>query len=284
VTAAPAPAAAGSRAAAAIAAPAAPAGPPAAFFDRRRLVLTPEHVELRLVPAGLASRFLAASTDGFIVLSATTLIDLLLSLLPFGIGRAVAITLGFALTWTYHLYFEVRHQGRTPGKRLLGLRVVDGRGLPITWQQSLVRNAVRALDFLPAFYGLGGLVCLLDRDRRRLGDVLADTLVVREARAAPVTAAALGRPRRFNSLRTRRVLRLIRHRIGLEEREFLLALCLRAEALEEQARYDLMEEVAARYREKLGIDDPHLSGENLVRDLTAILFSDEGRVGGAAAK
>jgi hypothetical protein len=45
-----------------------------------------------------------------------------------------------------------------------------------------------------------------------------------------------------------------------------------------------MEEVAARYREKLGIDDPHLSGENLVRDLTAILFSDEGRAGGTEAK
>ncbi len=262
---------------------AAPA-PPAGFFDRRRLVLTPEHVELRLVPAGLASRFLAATTDGFIVLSVTALLEMALSLLPFGIGRAVAITLGFTLTWAYHLSFEVRGQGRTPGKRLLGLRVVDGRGLPITWQQSLVRNAVRALDFLPAFYGLGGLVCLLDRDRRRLGDVLADTLVVREARTAPVTAAALGRPRRFNSLRTRRVLRLIRHRIGLEEREFLLALCLRADALEEQARYDLMEEVAARYREKLGIDDPHLSGENLVRDLTAILFSDEGRAGAAGAE
>jgi uncharacterized RDD family membrane protein YckC len=249
---------------------------------RQRLVLTPEHVELRLVPAGLASRFLALVTDSGIVLGATVGIERLLALLPFGIGRAVAITLGFALTWAYHLWFEVRQQGRTPGKRMLGLRVVDGRGLPITWQQSLARNAVRALDFLPAFYGLGGAVCLLDRERRRLGDLLADTIVVREARALPVSATALGRPRRFNSLRTRRVLRLIRHRIGLEEREFLLALCLRADSLEEQARYDLMEEVAAHYRDKLGIDDPHLSGENLVRDLTAILFSDEGREVGRA--
>jgi hypothetical protein len=155
---------------------------------------------------------------------------------------------------------------------------VDGHGLPLTWQQSLARNAVRALDFLPVFYGAGAAACLLDRERRRLGDLLADTVVVQEARARPLSPAALGRPRQFNSLRTRRVLRLIRHRIGLEEREFLLALCLRADALEESARYDLMEEVGAAYRAKLGIDDPHLSGENLVRDLTAILFSDEARL------
>lgn len=244
---------------------------------RQRVVLTPEHVELRLVPAGLASRFLALATDGGIVLAITVTIERLLALLPFGIGQAAAITLGFAVSWVYYLGFEVRGQGRTPGKRLLGLRVVDGRGLPITWQQSLARNAVRALDALPVVYGVGAAACLLDRERRRLGDLLADTLVVREAGAAPVSAAALGRPRRFNSLRTRRVLRLIRHRIGLAEREFLLELCLRAESLEEGARYDLMEEVAATYREKLGIDDPHLSGENLVRDLTAILFSEEGR-------
>ena len=245
---------------------------------RERVVLTPEHVELRLVPAGLASRFLALLVDAGVILAFTAMLAAALARLPWGIGQALAITLSFVLTWAYHLWFEVRQQGRTWGKRLLGLRVVDGHGLPLTWQQSLARNAVRALDFLPVFYGVGGAACLLDRERRRLGDLLADTVVVQEARARPLSPAALGWPRQFNSLRTRRVLRLIRHRIGLGEREFLLALCLRADALEESARYDLMEEVGAAYRAKLGIDDPHLSGENLVRDLTAILFSDEARL------
>ena len=60
-----------------------------------------------------------------------------------------------------------------------------------------------------------------------------------------------------------------------EEREFLLALCLRAEQLDPQARYDLMEEVGDFYRLKLAIDDEHLSGENLVRDLTGVVFAEQ---------
>ena len=56
------------------------------------------------------------------------------------------------------------------------------------------------------------------------------------------------------------MLRLIRNRIGLEEREFLLTLCLRSEGLESKAQFDLMEEVGNYYRKRLEIDDPHLSG------------------------
>ena len=70
-----------------------------------------------------------------------------------------------------------------------------------------------------------------------------------------------------------RVLRLIRHRISLEEREFLLALCIRPEKMTAEARYDLMEEVAAAYRAKLSVEEEPISGENFVRDLTAILFA-----------
>jgi hypothetical protein len=78
--------------------------------------------------------------------------------------------------------------------------------------------------------------------------------------------------RRFNSLRQPRVLRRIRHRVGLEEREFLLGLSPRAAKMEPKARFDLMEEVGGHYREALEIDDPHLSGENIVRGHTAILY------------
>ena len=131
---------------------------------------------------------------------------------------------------------------------------------------------MRAVDFAPAFYGFAAISTLLDPRRRRLGDLVADTLVIREARPL-AWQSQLGSERRYNSLRTARVLRLIRHRIGLEEREFLLALCMRAEKMTPEARYDLMEEVAAAYRAKLSIDDEPISGENFVRDLTAVLFA-----------
>jgi uncharacterized RDD family membrane protein YckC len=240
----------------------------------QRLILTPEHVEIRLEPAGLGSRFIAVVID-FVLVTAlsATIAQLTLLALPAAAATMVRALALLALTWGYHVYFEVKHQGQSPGKRLAGIRVVDGRGLPLGVEQSFVRNAVRVLDALPIGYAVGALVCHFDPLHRRLGDIAADTLVVREAGATEYERRS-SRARTFNSLRTPRMLRLMRHRVGLEEREFLSTLCLRAEALEDRARFDLMDEVGRHYRAKLGIDDPHLSGENLVRGLTGILFSE----------
>ena len=232
------------------------------------VVLTPEHVPIRLFTAGLGARFLALVIDSCIILSIVAGIRMALLVSP-----GLATVLVFLVQWGYHMYFEVRHQGRSPGKRVCGLRVVDSRGLPITFQQSFVRNIVRVLDSAPIFYGLGGLVSMVDRHRRRLGDIVADTLVIEEHRAADPTRA-IADARRFNSLQTPRVLRRLRKQVGLEERELLLAIVLRADSLDPQARFDLMEEVGGYYRRTLEIDDPHLSGENLVRGLLSILYTD----------
>ncbi len=105
--------------------------------------------------------------------------------LPGAVGIVAQAVALLVLTWGYHVYFEVRHQGQSPGKRIAGIRVVDGRGLPLSLEQSFVRNVVRVLDALPVGYAVGALVCQLDRHHRRLGDIAADTLVVRE-RSAPV--------------------------------------------------------------------------------------------------
>jgi uncharacterized RDD family membrane protein YckC len=237
-------------------------------------ITTPEHVHIRLEPAGAGSRFLAIMIDSLITMGVGAAIGVVsMALLPRGIAVAIYITVTFLLTWGWHVYFETT-RGRTPGKRALSLRVIDSRGLPVSLYQSLVRNIVRVVDFAPAFYGIGALVTMLSPTRRRLGDYLADTLVIREA--VPLTWRGQIAERRHNSLRTPRVLRLIKHRISLEEREFLLALTLRADKMSAAARYDLMEEIAASYRKKLGIEEEQISGENFVRDLTAVIFDPHG--------
>jgi uncharacterized RDD family membrane protein YckC len=244
---------------------------------RARLILTPEHVEIRLDPAGLGTRFIALLVDFTLVTGTSVVVsELVLALLPRAAGFVVQALVVLVLTWGYHVYFEVLHAGQSPGKRIMGIRVVDGRGLPLSFEQSFVRNVVRVLDALPLGYALGAVFCQLDGLHRRLGDIAADTLVVRESRRFDLERRT-SRSRVFNSLRTPRVRRLVRHRIGLEEREFLSALCLRAEGLQEQARFDLMEEVGRHYRALLEIDDPHLSGENLVRGIAGVLFSDPTR-------
>lgn len=236
-------------------------------------ITTPEHVPIRLEPAGAGSRFLAIFIDAFIILAiASTVSGIFGTFLSQGVAGAIFITVYFFLTWAWHLWFETRRQGRTPGKRALKIRVIDARGLPVSLHQSLVRNITRVLDFIPVFYGVGAIAVMTSPSRRRIGDVLADTLVVRDAQPLAYRGA-LAAERRHNSLRTPRVLRLARHRISLEEREFLLTLCLRADRMTAEARYDLMEEVAREYRKKLGIEEEQMSGENLVRDLTAVLFN-----------
>jgi uncharacterized RDD family membrane protein YckC len=236
-------------------------------------ITTPEHVPIRLEPAGAGSRFLAIFIDAFLITAiASTVSGIFATFLSQGVAGAIFITLNFFLTWAWHLWFETRRQGRTPGKRALKIRVIDARGLPVSLHQSLVRNITRVLDFIPVFYGVGAIAVMASPLRRRLGDILADTLVVRDAQPLAYRGQ-LAAERRHNSLRTPRVLRLARHRISLEEREFLLTLCLRADRMTAEARYDLMEEVAREYRKKLGIEEEQMSGENLVRDLTAVLFN-----------
>lgn len=239
-----------------------------------RVILTPEHVEIRLEPAGVGSRFVALIADLILITGLTGLVSQLArGALPGSIGIIVQAAALLVITWGYHVYFEVRYQGQSPGKRIAGIRVVDGRGLPLSVEQSFVRNVVRVLDALPLGYALGALVCQMDPHRRRLGDIAADTLVVRE-RTVPDHERRAARSRAFNSLRTPRMVRLVRHKVGLEEREFLAALCLRADAMEPRARFDLMEEVGRHYKDRLAIEDEHLSGENLVRGLAGVLFAD----------
>lgn len=236
------------------------------------VVITPEYVEIVLTPAGLGSRFLALTFDSMITLGLPyLLIRIMQPLLTIAAAFALQTTLQFFFTFAYHVYFETLQQGRTLGKRALRLRVVDSRGLPMTAAQSLVRNAVRALDALPVFYGVGGLCSLIDGSGRRLGDIAAQTLVVEERSQVEIYGNILTE-RHFNSLRTPRVLRVIRNRISLEERELLLELSLRAENLDPIRRYEITEEIGGYYRTLLDIDDPRITGENLVRDLTSILF------------
>jgi uncharacterized RDD family membrane protein YckC len=227
-------------------------------------------IELR--PAGLGSRFAAFLTDAGLMAALISLASLVASLLPQAVHGLVLATATFLILWGYNVFFEVAWNGQTPGKRVAHIRVVDGRGLPVDVAQSLVRNVVRLLDMMP-LGGLGMLSALLDREHRRLGDRAADTLVVAEEQPSVPQIAALG-ARRFNSLRTPRLKRLVEHRIRLEERELLYALCLRAQGLAEQPRYELFEAVGEHYRKALGIDDPHLSGESIVRGVAALCAGD----------
>jgi hypothetical protein len=96
----------------------------------------------------------------------------------------VVLLAAFFLEWLLPAWFEAAWRGQTPGKRAMGLAVLNDDGTPVRWPGALTRNLLRAVDFLPFFYGIGLLAMLSNRDFKRLGDLAAATVVVYQAQAA----------------------------------------------------------------------------------------------------
>jgi uncharacterized RDD family membrane protein YckC len=138
---------------------------------------TPEGIALSLRPAGVVARFYA-----FLIDLAVRAGVLMLGAMVLGfLGRAgggLFLVLFFGLEWFYPVLFELMRGGATPGKKAMGLQVVMDSGLPVTPAASLVRNLMRAADFLPAAYAFGFASMLLRADFKRIGDMAAGTLVV----------------------------------------------------------------------------------------------------------
>ena len=150
------------------------------MLDTVREVVTPEGVPLRLPAAGPVPRALAWLIDAAI--RGAVLMVALLVLAALGMtGMGVYAILLFALMWLYPVLFEALDNGRTPGKRALGLRVIAANGAPVSWLASFTRNLLRVVDLLPALYATGLVTSLADPWGRRLGDMVAGTLVVHVA-------------------------------------------------------------------------------------------------------
>jgi uncharacterized RDD family membrane protein YckC len=150
---------------------------PGRMIDTIHAVQTPEGVDLALRVAGPVPRALAWGVD--FLLQGGIAIALQIALGAFaGFGLGLYLIGLFALLWFYPVLFEVRAHGQTPGKRMMGLRVVQENGTPVGWSASVLRNFLLVADFLPLFY-LAGLVAMIsDASFRRLGDLAAGTLVV----------------------------------------------------------------------------------------------------------
>jgi uncharacterized RDD family membrane protein YckC len=146
-------------------------------LDSRVAVETPEGVALYLEPAGVVPRGLAWLIDFGIRLGAYMVLAMVFAALG-AAGIGLFLLALFALLWLYPVLFEVLWHGQTPGKRMMGLRVVAADGVPVGWVASAARNLLRTVDMLPLLYGAGVVTSLIDGRCRRLGDLAAGTLVV----------------------------------------------------------------------------------------------------------
>ncbi|MGB3623325.1 RDD family protein [Ketobacter sp. MCCC 1A13808] len=153
------------------------------MLDTARKLETPEAIDLEIHVAGATVRILAFSIDSIIRLVFQMIVGIVFAILgDFGIAFMMILT--FVLEWFYPVLFEVLNNGQTPGKKAMGIAVVNDDSTPIGWSASIIRNFLRIVDMLPFGY-LAGLVSIsLNPDFKRIGDLAAGTLVVYRDKAS----------------------------------------------------------------------------------------------------
>jgi uncharacterized RDD family membrane protein YckC len=248
--------------------------------ERNVEVDTGESVAFSYELAGLGSRFLALLIDFAIQTAITIGLFLLIFFLfthaewfagmgkllknvhVYKIGSAALIGLTifavFMLFFGYFILFEWLWNGRTPGKRVIGIRVVRDGGFPLDFIGSVIRNIVRVLESSLGFYLISGISALLSPQNKRLGDFAAGTIVVRDARFERYVPAKRGEREAEDSA--------VRD-LSFREREIVRQYVTRRDALAPYARQGLAAEIATRIRPRLGANFNYLSDDELLTHL-----------------
>jgi uncharacterized RDD family membrane protein YckC len=162
----------------------------------KHTIETPEQMLLEFPVAGIGSRFLALAVDTLIQVGVAIVALIVIAVLGvgarnLGLGQssvwftAALVAGGFFLMYGYFACFEMLWNGQTPGKRIVGIRVVKESGRPLTPAEVIGRNLLRIVDQLPGFYAIGVLVAIFSPKTKRLGDFVVGSLVVRETSFAP---------------------------------------------------------------------------------------------------
>jgi uncharacterized RDD family membrane protein YckC len=242
------------------------------------IVNTPEGIQFPLLLAGPVTRFLAWLVDWVCVLILLEVFSVIITLTT-AVSSNIALLLWilgyFTLTIGYGIAFEWFWRGQTVGKRLLRLRVMDAQGLRLHSSQIVIRNLLRAVDMLPGLYLLGGAICLLSRHAQRLGDLAANTIVVRQPKTSQPDLDKLLADK-FNSFREHPHLTARLHqRISPAEARIALQALLRRDDLEPSARVELFSDLVNRFRMLVPFPPETtdgLSDEQYVRNVADILF------------
>ena len=161
-------------------------------IDDHHTIDTPEQTRLDFAIAGIGSRFLALTLDlliqgaaGLVLIILVVLLRLtgLFDGLPLSAQWIAALLIAFTFLshFGYFTVFEILWRGQTPGKRMVHIRVVKDSGRTLSASETILRNLMRIADQLPALYAVGILSSLLTAQNQRLGDLMAGSIVVREA-------------------------------------------------------------------------------------------------------
>ncbi len=244
-------------------------------------IRTPEGIVFSQALAGPVIRFLAWLLDLFCVMVALTVLGYaisLLNLISTNLALAVYTVSYFVVSIAYGIGTEWAWRGQTVGKRLFRLRVMDAEGLRIQFSQIVIRNLLRFVDALPMFYFVGGLACWFSPKCQRLGDLAANTVVIRIPRLSePDLDQILAG--KFNSLRHfPHLVARLRQNVAPTEAALALQALLRRDEFEPLARIELFERLATHFREKVPFPPEATDGiadEQYVRNVVDVIYRTE---------
>jgi uncharacterized RDD family membrane protein YckC len=241
--------------------------------DRTLSVKTPESIAFSYDLAGLGSRFLALAID--MAIQIAILVAIFYAIFLIGThappahkhvhdsaaeSAAIAfiVAIIFLVFFAYFIIFEAFWNGQTPGKRLMHLRVVRDGGYPLDFAGSAIRNLVRVGEVALGFYGISAIASIFSPENKRLGDLAAGTVVVRDGRLASLSTVmenAADAPR--TTL------------LSEQEHKVIDQFVTRRKGLTPAVRAAIAERIAQQVRPRVSYDLQALSDEELLVRLSA---------------
>ncbi len=226
--------------------------------------------------AGIGSRFLALALDTLIqigvgiaaLLAGAFAFRLASALIPSGSWSqwsvALLIIFAFLLFYGYFALFEIFWNGQTPGKRIIGLRVVKTSGRPLTPAETIGRNLMRIVDSLPFFYAIGVITALTNSENKRLGDFVAGSIVVREASLKEMKPVWQTSHTETGKAEAAPQVPLGAHGLSMAELTLIDAFLHRRHNLAPDVRARMAEEILDRVRSKLSLPPGSTSAETIL--------------------
>ncbi len=245
-------------------------------MDRTLRVKTPESIAFSYELAGLGSRFLAVAID--MAIQTLVMIGIIWGLVYAGthmssaamrdasragkfeesLAIAFIITIVFVIYFGYFIIFETFWNGQTPGKKLMGLRVVRDGGYPADFASIAIRNVIRVGEAVAGLYAISAVAALMSPENKRLGDMAAGTLVVRDTAAAKLAAILEEAPDAVRPIM-----------LSAEERSLIDLFVVRRQGMAPGNRAVMAARIAQRVRPRVSRDLQQLNDEDLLTRLSA---------------
>jgi len=241
-------------------------------------ILTPEHIELEYELAGIGSRFVAIVIDliiqfgisavlflAMVISSPTILDDGLYSIFSSIFSSIMFILIAVIFMGGYFILFEIIWSGQTPGKRVAQIQVIKDTGEPVGFLGVLLRNILRIVDFLPVYYILGVIMIIVNKQNKRVGDIVAKTIVVKlKSNLEPVV---------LPNLKVTSDIDVDITRINEEEYGLIRDFIIRRWDLKPEARLLLAQKISYPLMKKLSVDPADVDIEEFL-EVVAVKYKE----------